>query len=180
MLKIIVPGIELFDDERQVFITEDESVLELEHSLVSLSKWEETWEKPFLGDAKKTPEEILGYVQAMCVTPDVSPEVFRRLTEENVQAINNYVDAKMTATWFSSATGSAPSREIITSEIIYHWMFALKVPMECQNWHLSKLFTLIKVINEKRNPPKKMTQREIMEQNRRLNAQRRAELKTSG
>src|SRR4029077_4366755 len=115
MLKIVVPGIELFDDTNQEFTTQGDVVLELEHSLVSLSKWESIYEKPFLGEGEKTTEEVLGYIKCMTLTPEVPEEIFYKLSEENVTKINEYIDAKMTATWFSDAPSTPRSREVITS-----------------------------------------------------------------
>lgn len=178
MLTIVVPGAEHFDNDAQEFFTVGDVTLELEHSLVALSKWESEFEKPFLAKAEKTDEEIFGYMKAMCLTPNVPAEVWYRLSEENVMAINSYIEAKMTATWFNTREGR--SSETITSELIYYWMVAFQIPFECETWHLNRLFTLIKVCNEKNSPPKKMSKSEIAARNRELNAQRKAQLGTSG
>ena len=180
MLTIVVPGTELFDDSKQEFVSRDEFILKLEHSLVSLSKWESIYEKPFLQQAEKTVDEVLGYVKAMTLTREVPEAIFSRLSEENVKAINDYIDAKMTATWFSEAPGAPQSREIITSELIYYWMIAFQIPFECERWHLNRLFTLIRVCNIKNAKPKKMSRSEVAARNRELNAQRKAQFGTSG
>lgn len=180
MLTITVPGGESFDNDTQKFVYTTDVTITLEHSLVSLSKWEALLEKPFLGREKKTIEETFAYIQAMCLTPDVEPEVFYRLTKENLDEVNNYIGAKMSATWFTDNKNQRPSREIITSELIYYWMTALNIPLECEHWHLNRLFTLIKVAGEKNSPKKKMGRSEALAQQRALNAQRQAEYGTAG
>ncbi|WPJ30632.1 hypothetical protein [Streptomyces phage Psst1] len=179
MLAIEVVLEEGFDEEKQKFVVVKSCVLELEHSLASLSKWESVFEKPFLSDKEKTPEEVFEYIKMMVVSPNTPPEVFLHLTTKNVEEIRAYIDAKMTATTFNER--NAPrNREVITAEIIYHWMIAAGVPFECQYWHLSRLLTLIRVINLKNTPPKKMGKREMLSQRQKLNAQRRQQFGTSG
>jgi len=180
MLQITIPAVELWDERKQEFITTKEQTLQLEHSLVSLSKWESKWCKPFLSKQEKTFEETLDYIKCMTITPNVDPEVYNYLTNENIEEINNYINAPMTATYFSDDKTVKPSREQITAELIYYWMIALNIPFECQNWHLNRLLTLIKVCNIKNQPPKKISKKEIMRRNAALNAARRKRLNTKG
>lgn len=182
MLTITIPGPEAYDEAKKEFVYDEGSVvLELEHSLLSLSKWEAEYEKPFLGRDDKSAQEIVGYVKAMVLTPNVSPEIFERLSKENFEDVNKYINAKMTATWFSDhAPESKKASEIITAELIYYWLTAFQIPFECEKWHLNRLFTLIRICNIKSAKPKKRSRREIADQQARINAQRRKELGTKG
>lgn len=181
MLKITIRTPELWDKENEEFLF-DEYELELEHSLVSLSKWESEFEKFFMGKEEKTQEEVIAYVRCMNLTPDVPPEAFEHLSEENIMAINDYVNAKMTATTFSDTSHQPPAREQISSELIYFWITSYQIPWEAQHWHLNRLFTLIRVFSAKNEDPKKKkaNKAEMMEQRRRINEERRRKLGTSG
>jgi hypothetical protein len=179
VLTITVILAEHFNQETNQFSYESFQ-LELEHSLSSLSKWESEFEKPFLGPDPKTPEEVLAYFKLMTLTPNVAPEVFDKLSEDNVSMINEYVARKMTATWFREVPDGPKTREIITAELVYYWMVQFNIPWEAQYWHLNRLFTLIRVLNEKQAKPKKMSKQDIIARNRQLNEQRRAQLNTTG
>lgn len=180
MLKITVGAEDAFDEATQEFVSIGGVVLQLEHSLVSLSKWESEFEKPFLSDTEKTPEELLGYVKAMSLDPNVPEEVFQRLSADNFGAINDYINARMSATWFNEPPGAPKSRETVTSELIYYWLTVFQIPFDAETWHLNRLFTLIRVCNVKSAKPKKMSRSEMADRNRRLNEQRRAQLGTKG
>lgn len=180
MLTITIPATEMWDEKNEKFIDIKECRLQLEHSLVSLSKWESKWCKPFLFTNDKTAEEIMDYVRCMTLTTNVSPEVYYGLTSENIKAINAYIEAPMTATHFGSEQNGSGKREIVTSELIYYWMIALNIPFECQKWHLNRLLTLIRICNIKNQPAKKMSRKEIISRNAALNAARRKQLGTKG
>lgn len=180
MLEIMIPGMEYYDEEKNEFLYHHEQLLQLEHSLVSISKWEAKWCKPFLDGKSKSPEEIMDYVRCMTKTPNVENEVYDRLTERNLIDINSYIESPMTATTFSDTGKSSPNREIITSELIYYWMVAYNIPFECQDWHLNRLLTLVRVCNVKNSPPKKMSKQELMNRNRELNKARRQQLNSTG
>jgi len=179
MLQLDVTLEEFYDEESEKFFSGSVFVLELEHSLVSLSKWEQFFEKPFLSN-EKTTEETLWYIRAMIVTANVPSYIFTKLDEEHFATINKYINAKMTATWFNDKNTKPGPKEIITAEIVYYWMIELGIPFECQHWHLNTLLTLVKVCNLKRTPPKKMSRAEIAAQNRALNEKRRREAGTRG
>lgn len=181
MLQITIPtGEEKWDDANQIFIYPKEQTLQLEHSLVSLSKWESKWCKPFLTKQGKTIEETLDYVRCMTLTPNVNPDVYNYLTISCIDQINKYIDAPMTATTFSEDRTVRHNRELVTAEIIYYWMIALNIPFECQKWHLNRLLTLIRVCNIKNAPPKKMGKRELMRRNSSLNTSRRKRYNSKG
>lgn len=182
MLQILIPGIELYDEEKNLFIpAQKDQTLQLEHSLVSLSKWESRWHKAFLTKREKTPEEVLDYIRCMTITKNVDPSVYDRLTSDNILQIDNYIGDSMTATYFSEDhTKPKASREVVTSELIYYWMIAQGIPIECERWHLSRLLTLIRVCNIKNSPPKKMSRKSILAQNAALNAARRKQYNTKG
>lgn len=181
MLQVVIPlGPEIFDDEKQEFTTPDTKTLQLEHSLVSLSKWESKWCKPFFSKEEKTPEETIDYIKCMTITQNVKDEVYSHLTRDNIIQINKYIEAPMTATTFSKNRKSKGSREIVTSELIYCWMIQLNIPSDYAKWHLNRLLTLIQVCNLKNEPATKMSNKEIMSRNRALNAARKKKLNTRG
>lgn len=153
--------------------------LRLEHSLVSISKWESKWCKSFLSTPNKTTEETIDYVKCMCLD-EVDEDVFNGITNDNISKIVEYINSPMTATTFNNTQDSKPNREIITAELIYYWMITLNIPMECQYWHINRLLTLIRVCNIKNSPPKKMGRQELMSRNAALNAARKKQLNTKG
>ena len=181
MLTIDVPiSPEGWDDEKQEFVEPKTQTLQLEHSLVSLSKWESKWHKPFYSKKELTAEELLDYIRCMTLTKNADPDVYNHLTEKNVKKIKDYIDDPMTATTFSKDGKGPGNGEIVTSELIYYWMIASNIPFECQKWHLNRLITLIRVCGVKNTPPKKRSKRDIMSRNAALNAARRKQMNTKG
>ena len=180
MLQITIPSTELWDETLQEFITTKDYVLQLEHSLVSISKWESKWNKVFLSKEEKTYGETIDYIKCMTITQNIPDVAYRCITKNNIDQIEEYISAPMTATWFSKQKPAGVSREQTTSELIYYWMISLNIPFECQKWHLNRLLTLIRVCNIKNTPPKKMSKRSLMQRNAALNAARRQQLNTTG
>ncbi|MCM1577927.1 MAG: hypothetical protein NC078_03910 [Ruminococcus sp.] len=178
MLDITVPGRELFDEERNEFYKTRDVTLRLEHSLVSLSKWESMYRRSFINYRPETYDEIADYVKCMTINQNVDPMVYRCLSDKNIWEINEYIDSPMTATTFSD--NSRGDNRVVTSEQIYGWMIDLGIPFECSKWHLNRLMTLIRVCAAGKSSPKKMSQREIMRQNAELNAKRRAMMNSKG
>lgn len=179
MLRITIPSAELWDDRKQEFVYTKEQTLQLEHSLVSLSKWESKWHKPFLSEQPSTYEETVDYIRCMTLTQNVDPKVYDYLTNKNIDEVNEYIRAPMTATTFPKEN-SKKSGEIVTAEIIYYWMISFNIPFECRKWHLNRLLALIRTCEAKNRPAKKMSKKEIMKRQAELNAARRAKLKSKG
>lgn len=185
MLQITIPAVPettIWDEVSEEFLYykgDKERTLRLEHSLVSLSKWESKWCEPFISDKEKTNEQIIDYIKFMTITQNVPDEVYERINDEHVKDIMNYIDAPMTATTFGEDKEKKKKTingEKITAEIIYYWMIALNIPSEYQKWHLNRLITLIRVISKKNEPPKKMS----MDERRALNMARRKKHNTRG
>ena len=180
MLTITISDTEYFNEDTNEFCKVKGTSLQLEHSLVSLSKWESKWCKPFLTKAHKTNEETLDYIRCMTINTQPSPDIYRAITNDHIKLISDYIDAPMTATTFSKEQMSGKSKEIITSELIYYWLIAQQIPFECQKWHLNRLLTLIHVCSIKNAPPKKMGRQAVLERNARINEQRRKQINTRG
>lgn len=181
MLTVTILGDELWDEDAEVFRYTDAVVLEFEHSLVSLSKWESKFHKLFLSITNPTEEEMVGYLEAMIVTPNVPKNILNRLTEENVKAIGEYINDPMTATTVSDIMADrAKSSERISSELIYFWMSQFQIDKECEYWHLNRLFTLIKVHHAKTQKPKKVPRQQQAQSMAELNRARREKTGSSG
>lgn len=174
MLKITIKASEMFDERTNRFLVNaKDTTITLEHSLVSISKWESKWHKPFLSDKPKTLEESIDYIKCMTITQNVDDSLYLFLSRDNFSEINKYIEDPMTASWVNDNKGKKGRNEIITSELIYYWMIALNIPVEFQKWHLNRLLMLIRICNAKNQPEKKMSKSEILKRNRALNAARR-------
>jgi len=180
MLQLIIPGIEQFNDETGEFIYPKGHTLQLEHSLVSLAKWESKWCKAFLTNKEKTLEETKDYIRCMTLTQNVSSEAYDELTNNNLNQVTDYINAQMSATYIDDPKTSGINGEVVTTELIYYWMVALSIPFECQKWHLNRLIALIKVCNIKNQPPQKRSTNEILTDYAAVNAARRRRLNSKG
>lgn len=181
MLQLVIPESELFDSDKNEFIKVKETTLSLEHSLVSLSKWESIWHKPFISTEKKSADELVSYIQCMCLTKNVDPRIFVLLNEEQVKMVREYIEDPMTATTFREEPNRPQGRnQVVTAEILYYQMITYNIPMECQKWHLNKLMTLIRVCAIKSGPQKKMSPSDVMKQYSSLNQSRRAAMHSKG
>ena len=180
MLTIKIPDTEYYNEETSQFVSVKELTIDLEHSLVSLSKWEAKWCKPFLGKDQKTSEEVRDYIRCMIIDRNVPDNILYALSKQQEKQIADYIDEKMTATTFSDISSASKSHEVITSEIIYYWMISLNIPFECQKWHLNRLLTLIRVCSIKNAPPKKMGRNSVLSRNAQINAARKKQLNTRG
>lgn len=180
MLEITIPSRELYDEQKNEFVSVKGQKLVLEHSLVSLSKWESKWKKPFLSKTSNiTNEEFIDYIRCMTITQNVNPILYLGITPSIITEVKQYINEPMTATTFSNDKHS-PNREIITAEIIYYWMIAHGIPFECQKWHLNRLLTLIRVCSIKNSKQKPMSRREQLRRNNALNKARRKRLNSKG
>lgn len=182
MLHITIPEQELWDEKEERFVNVKETKLSMEHSLVSISKWESKWHKSFFSVSQKqemTSEMMTDYIRFMTLTQNVKPDIFRYLTNKNLLEIKEYIEDPHTATTINSRD-SAPRREIITSELVYFWMVYWGIPFECQKWHINRLLILIEICGIKNQPAKKMSQSELYSRNRALNAARRSKYNTKG
>ena len=181
MLQIRVPGIEYWDEKKGEFKESPDTIISLEHSLISISKWESKWHRPFLNDKQLTKEEFVDYIKCMTITPNIEDEVYDRLTNKNIDDILKYMEDPMTGTTINErGISKSRKREIVSSELIYYWMVAMQIPFECQEWHINRLMMLIRVCGIKNQPDKKMSKRNVMQQNAALNAARRQKLHTRG
>lgn len=179
-LEIVIPETELFDEKTNTFINVSKTTLKLEHSLVSISKWESKWKKPFLGKEQKTQEESTDYIKCMTITQNVDPFIYSVIPSSEINKITEYINDPMTATTFNNKQKAPKKNTVITAEIVYYWMTELNIPFSCEKWHFNRLLTLIEVCNVKKTPPKKMNKRDILSRNAALNAARRQATGSTG
>lgn len=179
MLTLKIESGEFFDEEREVFVAPVQGTLRLEHSLLSLSKWESKWEKPFLTKDQKSEEETLDYIRCMTVGR-ADERLYEYLGADAVTAVQLYINKPMTATTFQGDRRDGSSNEIVTSELIYYWMVAAGIPFECERWHLNRLFTLIRIAGIKANPDNKRSAADVANEYRRINEARRKAMNTRG
>lgn len=178
---ITVPEQEFFNNETQEFYTVKSATFKIEHSLVSIAKWESKWHVSFLDDkVEKTNEMMIDYIKCMTISQNVDPEVYNYLPNSVLEEINDYIGDPMTATVFTDNTKGINRGEFVTNELVYYWMIAQNIPLECEKWHFNRLMTLIRVCGEKNKDPKKMNKRDILNRNRALNNARRKAHKTRG
>lgn len=181
MLQIYVDGGEFYNEKTNEFYTVNGARLNLEHSLVSISKWEAKWCKPFFVDNNKTDSELLDYIRCMTINGNQVDELlYLCLSKQNYEDIKNYINSAMTATTFSNHAAAKKRREVVTSELIYYWMIAYGIPFECEKWHINRLLTLIKICSIKNAPSKKMSKLDTINYYKTLNEQRKASLGTRG
>ena len=180
MLTIFVSDRELYDETTEEFVLQPSFVLRLEHSLVSLSKWESKFEKAFLGKEAKTNEELRGYIECMIQDGPTDQESLSRLTSRHFDEIRDYIESAQTATKFGELPKKTTKAETVTAELIYFWLVTFNIPFEVETWHLNRLFALVRICNMKNQKPTRKSKAEMTRQYREMNARRRAELGTRG
>ena len=181
MLEIRIDGKEFWNQEKEEFVNTKGITLRLEHSLISVSKWEAKYKRPFLSDGPKTLQETYDYISFMSLDRNVNMTELEGITEEDYKKILDYIHDPMTATKITQNAKNKPSsNHVLTSEEIYYDMTALNIPFECEKWHLNRLLTLIQIASIKNEPPKKMSKSEIYRQNSELNKARRAKYRSKG
>lgn len=176
MLEINVAMEESFDETSSKFVVTSSFKVTLEHSLVSVSKWESFWKQAFLGKKDKTPEQLLSYIKFMILNDELPPGVFQKLIQFHMEVIKDYIEDEMTATKLYNDPNAPTSRETVTAELIYYWMISMGIPIQFEHWHLNRLITLIRVINVKNAPKKKMS----LSERRALNRSRLSKHNTRG
>ena len=197
MLKITIPETEFYDSSTNSFFTVAKQTLLLEHSLISLSKWEQKWHIRFLDDSiTKTREQIVDYIRCMTVNSEPDPSVYSVIAnnETIIKQIKDYIQNPMTATTIYDLRNELKKskkekKENLSAEVLYYMMFSRGIPIECSKWHLNTLISLLKVYdfyNEQnvnkakgKNGTRKLNSEELADRNA-INEARRKALKTNG
>lgn len=179
-IKIHIPKQSFFNEEKNEFINVEPCDITLEHSLYSISKWEQKWHVPYLTDDQKTIEQVISYIQCMTITQNVNPEVYKYIPDSELIRVKEYINDPMTATTFAKEEGKGQGKKILTNEVLYFYMLSYNIPADFDKWHLNRLLTLIKIFNEENKPKKKMSKHQAINNYARLNAERRARLGSKG
>lgn len=182
MLELHLPAEEVFDRKESKIYKLPEITLRLEHSLLTISKWETIWELPFLSEEKKTNDQLHSYVSIMA-GGNLEEETLNRLGQSHYEKLNTYLNAKHSATWFSDPPNQRKSTQTVTSELIYFWMTTYNIPFECENWPFARLMNLIRIASIKNDPDKgkkKRNKSQMLSERAMLNQKRREELGTTG
>ena len=180
MLQLFIPKAEYWDEKKEEFVYVGKDVtLKLEHSLISISKWEAKWHVSFF-QSEKTNEMLLSYIECMTLNSDVDQSIYLRLTKEHYDQINKYLSDSMTASTVKDIKKHPRTNEILTSELIYYYMIQYGIPVEFEKWHINRLIMLIKICGAKGDSGAKMSRSEIFKQNKALNEARKAKWHTRG
>lgn len=182
MLRLTIPGTELYDEKTNTFIQVPDQVLMLEHSLLSISKWESIWKKPFFESFEKaTSNEILSYIECMTINKNVNPFTYSIISQKEIDTIVSYMNDPMTATWFVETDDkNQKTSQAVTSELLYYWMISFNIPVDFEKWHVNRLTTLIRVFTAKNSPKKKKSKRDMIRERSKLNAERLKRMKSNG
>lgn len=178
-IQIHIPKREIYDEEKEMFIDVNEYNLTLEHSLLSISKWESKWHVPYITKKEKTSEQVLDYIRCMNTGKPIPEEVYNYIPGEELDKIVKYINDPMTATTVKTRNNEQ-NREILTSEVIYYYMFECNIPKECERWHINRLMTLIGVFGVKRDTGTKLSRSEAIARNKMINERNKAKYHTRG
>lgn len=160
--------------------------LRFEHSLVSLSEWEQEYEKPFYSSKtvdNRTEKEMVSYFEYMLISGIEYRPLVRLASPEQMLALTHYINKGSTATTVKEMAQKAGPNETPTSELMYYWLVAFKIPFKpTDEWHLHRLLMLVKVCGAKSTPSgrNKVNKRELAMSMREINEQRLRDLGTKG
>jgi hypothetical protein len=179
MLTLNVEGDEFFDSEKQMFFYTKPSLINLEHSLISVAKWEAHWKKPYLpswsAPGMQGPVEELDYIRCMIIGK-FEEHIPALIQQNHLAEVRAYMLDSHTASVSHRIGKSETSKKTVTSELIYFWMIKFGIPFECEKWHFNRLLSLIDVCNLKEaelSGKNKMSAQESAEWRNQLNKKRR-------